>query len=334
MIDILVPNAHLIGLWLQIFATGAYCVYFIQCVRIVRQRACEGISHWIPLTCIVMFLIVVVDLAVEMERVYISFRVSGETGATPGDPAKFWANPTTTGSMIKNTITILLAIISDFIIVWRTYVIWQRNILVILGPVVLLLADIAVGILASWTLAQTSTRDVDTIIISEASMRFRDFFIVTFCINVLCAGLICWKIRATMSSLVGPGSTVGILLHRLFEVAVQTAAFYCAHLLAIIVTDSAGTNLFDCLPPVTALVFSMLIVRTRVETYPEPTKAMLTTMFTLSTGGRDTTLSSTPTMESQIDLERAVETDADFTIPRPIQRPCMPVPSPLPVPRN
>ena len=53
----------------------------------------------------------------EMERVYISFRVSGETGATPGDPAKFWANPTTTGSMIKNTITILLAIISDFIIV-------------------------------------------------------------------------------------------------------------------------------------------------------------------------------------------------------------------------
>ena len=87
------------------------------------------------------------------------------------------------------------------------------------------------------------------------------------------SGLICWKIRATMSSLVGPGYTVGILLHRLFEVAVQTgvylcfvfhalesrpnfdcsareAAFYCAHLLAIIVTDSAGTNLYfiflDC----------------------------------------------------------------------------------------
>ena len=52
-----------------------------------------------------------------MLRVYHSFCVSGPKGTILADPAKFYADPTTMGSMGTNTITIVLAIISDFIIV-------------------------------------------------------------------------------------------------------------------------------------------------------------------------------------------------------------------------
>ncbi len=78
------------------------------------------------------------------------------------------------------------------------------NLLVIIAPVGLLLGGIGtcklrrvhvfkssrystgVGILASWTLAQTDTGG--NLIQTEVSRRFTQFFIITFCLNVVCAG--------------------------------------------------------------------------------------------------------------------------------------------------
>ena len=96
-----------------------------------------------------------------MLRVYHSFCVSGPKGTILADPAKFYADPTTMGSMGTNTITIVLAIISDFIIVsatllnprdpsliiphtqvYRTYIVWHRSVVIIVLPVALLLGDI------------------------------------------------------------------------------------------------------------------------------------------------------------------------------------------------
>lgn len=86
--DILPPNTHLVGLWLQLLCggrscplspsslpffvrgyvciltppnwpqLGAYFAYLPQCVFVLRPKVRNGLSIWLPIACAVMFLIV------------------------------------------------------------------------------------------------------------------------------------------------------------------------------------------------------------------------------------------------------------------------------------
>ncbi|RPD53170.1 hypothetical protein L226DRAFT_612445 [Lentinus tigrinus ALCF2SS1-7] len=265
MSDISYPNARLIGLWLQLFATGAYFVYLSQCVGVMRRKLREGMSLWLPLVCAVMFVLTMLVDIFNMVLAYDAF------STRPGQETNPWDTYTDVGntfSELKNAVTVALAIISDLIIVYRTFVVWGSRIHIVLVPIGLLLGDIALGIWSAWTLAQTHTGHNP--IAAAVSIRVRYFFVVTFSLNVLCAGLICWKIWSVHAEVPAYVSSVGRSpTTRAFEVIIETAALYCTHLLVLIVSDSAGSNVFfvflDPLPPVTALVFTMIIVRTRTS---------------------------------------------------------------------
>ncbi|KAI0760049.1 hypothetical protein C8Q74DRAFT_1208601 [Fomes fomentarius] len=312
--DVLVSNSHLVGLWLQLFASGAYFVYLPQCFLILRKKVRDGMSIWLPAVCLLMFLIVAVDLIVELVRAWHAFSVSGPTGDILADPAKFYSNAATPESLVKNSITVALAIISDVIMVYRTFIVWNFSMWTILLPSALLCADIAMGIWSTWTLSQTKVGD--NLILADVTVRVKYFFIITFCLNALCASLICWKIWRITSRVASYTST-DRTTNRILEVIIESAALYCAHLFALIVSDSIGSNVFfiflDCLPPVTALVFSMLIVRTRTNTQLHPTVPTSTNLRFWSTtrGSAAAATQQQQPLGVEIDLERVVHTDSD-----------------------
>ncbi|RPD53164.1 hypothetical protein L226DRAFT_507137 [Lentinus tigrinus ALCF2SS1-7] len=269
-------NAHLVGLWLQLIATGAYFVYIPQCVSIFRRKLQEGLSLWFPAVCVLIFLLTMTDLVAEMIRTYDGYGVHNNK---PPDPSAFFANPATPGSLLKNSLTTVMAVISDMIMVYRTLTIWSYHWVVILIPGGLVLANIALAIWSVWTLSQTSTGNA--LIFAEVTVRVRYFFILTFVLNLLCACLISWKIWTVNT---GVSNIRDLTTKRILEVIIESAAFYCAHLFILIVSISVGSNIFfmflDPLPPVTALVFSMLIVRTRPRSQPQDSDDMqLSTTF-------------------------------------------------------
>ncbi len=92
--------------------------------------------------------------------------------------------------------------------VYRTFIVWNMNYYIVLAPLGLLLGDTgacitvrevracklkvrflmaAVGIWAVWTLAQTGPGTIP--ILAAVSVRIRYFFIITFVLNILCAGV-------------------------------------------------------------------------------------------------------------------------------------------------
>ncbi|KAI0716364.1 hypothetical protein C8Q76DRAFT_404945 [Earliella scabrosa] len=99
MPDILHPNARLIGLWLQLIATGAYFCYLPRCVRILRSKLREGVSPWLPL----------------------AFSVSRPDALS--NPNEVYAALSATTSLVKNAATVALAIISDLIMVGRARIV-------------------------------------------------------------------------------------------------------------------------------------------------------------------------------------------------------------------
>ncbi len=81
MSNIDLSNARLVGLWLQLFATGtflglatsllwayillvrdlgAYFVYLAQCVEVLRGKRRDGMSLWLPIVCALMFVITMI----------------------------------------------------------------------------------------------------------------------------------------------------------------------------------------------------------------------------------------------------------------------------------
>ncbi|OJT03199.1 hypothetical protein TRAPUB_6247 [Trametes pubescens] len=146
------------------------------------------------------------------------------------------------------------------------------SIAVILIPAGAILANVAIGIWAMWTLSRTHPGDL--LVLADVTIRIRYFFILTFCVNMLCASLICfkiWRVHVLAKRVVDVSATKNVL-----EIVIESAALYCAYLFALIVTSSVGSNVFfvflDPLPPVTAVIFSMLIVRAQI-TPKEPSTA-------------------------------------------------------------
>ncbi|KAI0642529.1 hypothetical protein C8Q79DRAFT_917043 [Trametes meyenii] len=309
--DINEANAHLFGMWLQLLATGAYFVYLPHCVVILVRKLRQGLSPWLPAACFFIFAATVLDFVVLIVRAYEGYSINA-----PGElinPSAIYANPSSTLSLLKNAMNIVVAIVSDAIIVYRTYVVWNYNIWIVLAPIGLFMGDTAVGVWAVWTLAQTKPGAIP--ILAAVSVRIRYFFIITFVLNLLCSGLICLKIWRIQSLVPRDYSGERSSGSRVLEIIVESAGLYCAHLFILIVTNSVGTNFFfvflDPLPPVGAYVFSMLIVRTRQTS--EKTSTSLAgsgTAIRFRSTGRSINTRPPVSIGVEIDLERVVDTES------------------------
>ncbi|TFK81015.1 hypothetical protein K466DRAFT_502877 [Polyporus arcularius HHB13444] len=310
--DVLPANAHLIGFWLQISFSGAYFVYFPQCVLILRRKMRDGLSFWLPLVCGLFCVLTVISLAVEMSRAYGAYSVH------PPDlpnPSLYYANAASTGSLIKNTINVVQAIISDAVIVYRTFIVWNSNYFVIILPILILMADAGLGILSAYTLSQTKTGDV--LILAAVTIRVRYFYILTFCLNLLCACLICFRIwRIGFRPLNSHESKSP--LSRAMAVVVESAGIYCAYSFILIVSNIAGSNVFfvflDMAPPIISIVYSMLIVRAHAPREDDSTPLASTLQFSRT---RTSTRPGFPasSVGVEINLERVVH--SDLGSPRP-----------------
>ncbi|KAI0332885.1 hypothetical protein GY45DRAFT_423197 [Cubamyces sp. BRFM 1775] len=264
MQDISLVNANLLGVWLQLLAAGAYLVYLPKCVVILARRRQRGVSMLIPAVCALIFVVTMINVVSSAARAYMAFSIPS-SGEAP-DPAAVYADSAATTSLLKNWMNVIVSLLSDMVFVYRTYIVWNMNIYIVLLPLALLLGVIALGVWAAWSLAQTKTGEIP--ILAAVSLRVRYFYILTFCLNFICAGLICykiWRVHSRMSKAYGGLAPKG---SNIVEIIVQTAALYCAYLLVLIITQCLGSNVFflflDPVTPVGALVFTMLIVRARV----------------------------------------------------------------------
>ncbi|RDX40759.1 hypothetical protein OH76DRAFT_1423508 [Lentinus brumalis] len=316
--DISVENAELIGLWFQLIATGAYLTYFPQCIEMFSKRNAKRSSVWLQIACYFIFLSTIADQVLALVRTYQAFAVHG--GQRP-DPTAYYADPANPLAAAKNSFNIVLTLISDVIIVYRTFVLWSYNVYVILLPTAAILGNTALGVLVIVALLQVESGD--HLIRSDVSIRIRYYFVLTFIVNIYCAGLICWKIwrvnsRVSRNTSTREATNGGSYTNHVLEVIIQSAGFYCAHLLLLIITDAMGTNAFfiflDPVPPVAAIVFSMLIVRAR---HPNSSSSG-NTIGSLSSPtsparlwGHRSSLTGRPNVSIgvTIDLERVVHTE-------------------------
>ncbi|KAJ7082576.1 hypothetical protein C8R44DRAFT_822914, partial [Mycena epipterygia] len=182
--------------------------------------------------------------------------------------------PNTTLGVLTNTCWALATAVADAFVIFRTFTVWNRNWFVIILPSMLFLGYVGTAI---WLVVAFIKYDPMIETIFSLDQPVTGFLVLSLCTNLLCTGLISFRIfyfHREVFGVLSPGSDVT----RVISVIVESAAIYTLLLTASLITNSRGSYvnyiLFDCTPPTIGLVFSYIIIRVRRGTsYGESTES-------------------------------------------------------------
>ncbi|KAG1850809.1 hypothetical protein DFJ58DRAFT_793152 [Suillus subalutaceus] len=186
----------------------------------------------------------------------------------PGGPSAFFADVAQETFVIKNAIYTLQAMLSDGILIYRCYVIWQ-TVWVIIVPSLksyLLFPMEACGFCAVYSISQASS---GAAIFAKATGQWiTAFYSMTFATNLLASGLIVyriWTIERNVSAIRTTKSTLMPIVH----VLVDAAILYSVALFSALVCFTASNNgqyiMLDMIMPIISIAFYMVIIRIAIN---------------------------------------------------------------------
>jgi len=160
-------------------------------------------------------------------------------------------------------------LLSDTLLVYRTYIVWGRKFWVVIMPALLLGLDAVLSVWVTWSINQISSSS--NLLASTSVALSKYFFIVTLALNLLCTsltGLRIWNINHKLRSYPAGLNRRNHVLSAILE----STAIYTAILVGLIgtsVTDnSAGFVLLNLIPPVIGSVFSYVVIRCSTDNKP------------------------------------------------------------------
>jgi len=165
-------------------------------------------------------------------------------------------------SVMKTSVYLVETLASDLFILYRCYVVWNSNLLVIVLPVLLYIADAGTGIAAVYTLSQLTQKQSPEFSLEQERIT-NSFFSCTLAVNSVCTGLIAFRIWRTQRQT--RDAKMGANLSHVSIIVIESGAIYLTVLacnVAAFVLKSNMFNIFlDMTSPIIGIVFTLIIVR-------------------------------------------------------------------------
>ncbi|KAF8138049.1 hypothetical protein K438DRAFT_1881014, partial [Mycena galopus ATCC 62051] len=273
-------------------------------------------SRWqmyVIFTAVVMFVLITMRCIIDTYRCVAAFDVV-DAGFGIGAP-------NATIGLVTNAFWFFLTPIADAFMIFRTFHVWNRSYLIIITPTMLCVANLGSSIWVTIALAKLDTEGPaiwGNIVFKSLNL----FLSLTLCTNIICTGLISFRILRIhrqlrwISSVSGPTYTMRVL-----SVIIESAAIYTLLLVGTLISNEASSYVnfvfFNCTPPTIGLVFSYIIIRvSRGTSYGEnPATATVGTVHfrqgPLTTNYELDQTPSGPVGAVQVRLERETVADSD-----------------------
>ncbi|KAF8172557.1 hypothetical protein K438DRAFT_1981405 [Mycena galopus ATCC 62051] len=245
-----------VGAFLESILYGFYLSVFLEsCVILWRKQQMRNIKQMYVLsTTIALFIFITMRCVLDIIPRITSIQ---------GTELVFGAPNSTTG-IITNTCWFIATLIADSFIIFRTFIVWKKNYWVIIIPVLLWLANFGISV---WSIYVFVTYNPDESVFTEIDLTVDFFIYLTLVTNVLCTGLISFKIftvRRNVAGAISGGRSDGVT-SRIITIVVESAAVYTLLLIAQLIANSLGSFvtyiLIDMTPATIGLVFSYIIIR-------------------------------------------------------------------------
>jgi len=248
---------------LQTFLVGLFTILFFMAMNVLwRRRRSRAFDRPMFVAAIIMFVAVHLHTILHIARVvdaFITYRDAGLTLAVLEDQTN-WKR------LAKNGFLNVQLAVGDAVVTYRAWLIW-RSWKIIALPFLLVIASIVTGTLLVFKLHALG--NVDPVYAGSLHAWVYSELTVVFCNNLLCTGLISYKIlsvelggkqarRATYSPL-RP-------LVRIFsESGILAATTSMVALILHVLRSNAQSIVFDALSPVTGIAFMLIVVRSATE---------------------------------------------------------------------
>ncbi|KAI0249426.1 hypothetical protein BJV78DRAFT_1227176 [Lactifluus subvellereus] len=267
--------SELVALAVESFAmVRIYVALFALSVKVLlsKRKTISGAGTLLGLAGIFGVLITW-HIFTDAVRLVYAFKRDGD----PTGPDNYYTNVSSAMSLIKTTLYLVITIIFDAFILHRSWVVWDRNFLVILLPFLIFLADIALQALASHPsrLSQASLRPTPS---SSGSRRgspsrssvrpspslFASPLVADLvCFSVLPRSLIAYRLWTRRHTARDSRKAFGFT--REVAIMAESGAIYSVTLIIIIATYATKSNSFnvflDMASPIIGIAFSLVVLR-------------------------------------------------------------------------
>ncbi|KAJ7642339.1 hypothetical protein DFH06DRAFT_1477531 [Mycena polygramma] len=244
-----------IGAFLENIIYGLYVSVFFECCALLRRKKMNGAkSMYLITTTALMFILITARCIIDTYRCVIAF----------DNPDVDFGPPNSTLGLITDACWALVTPVADIFLVFRTFIVWNRNWYIVILPMLLCLANFGTGILV--LLAVVEVGDENSAIYSKVD-TLNAYISLSLSTNVICTGLISFKIiqiyrQVSWMVTSNSGRTDSM---RILSIIVESAAIYTLLLIATLISDHVASFvtfvLIDCSSPTIGLVFSYIIIR-------------------------------------------------------------------------
>ncbi|KAG8858378.1 hypothetical protein FRB96_005263 [Tulasnella sp. 330] len=251
--------AQLIALFLHLPLWGIYTlVFWITCYVAYKRRLQLGPP---VIVIVILYLLCAINTIGSLQHAYRAFILSGNASA-------YFL--TSQNGRALNTVTYCLeTAIADSLMLWRLYIIWSKDIWVMILPSTLwIMSIITGGIACIIDLADIHNPNghnaVDTLfdIMTEVS------FVVTVAINILVTGLIVWRIRQVNKQVrIVQGEEVERSSYtKIILLLVESGSLYTASQLVYLIaftsrSTTADTLIADLSPKIIGLAPTLILLQ-------------------------------------------------------------------------
>ncbi|KAF9018502.1 hypothetical protein BDZ89DRAFT_343454 [Hymenopellis radicata] len=246
-------DAELVGSYTGTFFYGVYLTVALQCSKLLYERHKAHRGHtYLTVTHTSLFLLISARCICGAARAMNAWKYANVSRGVIDTGG--YSSPM---SLVVNIIYVLVTLISDAFLVYRTSIVWHNSLRILAIPVALSVADAATGV---WWIYCLAIFDGSRAFPTDIVVSVTVFRALTAVLNVLCTGLIAYRVLGISRRM-----TVDNSLTRAVTLVVESAAVSTFISLCQITTLTAKSfSIFiftDMSVPAIGIVFSCIIVR-------------------------------------------------------------------------
>jgi len=258
---------------------GIFLVLDFAAIYILTQRRRHS-SINLPMLAasVIMLLLATTQFVVDVANIFMGFIPLARTGRLA-----FFADLTQPIFAAKHAIYFTMMLVGDSIVIYRCYVVWNRNFWIVLFPILCSMGSGACAYQTIWAIRHFSFHT--SFIRLEHNMGFV-IFSLSFGANAISTSLLAYKIwkadrnmRKTLSVSVREKSLVPVL-----RIVAESGAVNTAYLLTYTIILQSGTNgiqIMACIvTPLVGIIFGTVIIRAALANETEARTNAMSRGFT------------------------------------------------------
>ncbi|KAF7373092.1 hypothetical protein MSAN_00517000 [Mycena sanguinolenta] len=260
MHDLTIDRASLIALIIETLNIGISTTLSAATAQLILKKSASNLTRHLLVTLGLIWVLCIAHWIIDIVRASQAFI------DTPGKAIEYYSLVSNSLEAAKDGVYITVTLVADHFMIYRLYVVWNRNWVIVIVPMLVWIGAAISGYTVTHLLLLAGDGNL---FISSLAPWALTFFAMSLSLNVICTFLIAGRIIWTNSRVrtVRSGQNY---VHTALMILIESAALYSLSLTVLLVLYDLGLNsqyiLLDWTTSLIGIAFSLIIYRLAMST--------------------------------------------------------------------